>query len=113
MCPLSSRSWREASGWFSYELKLPDRARTGSPLSLLVTYSAGQRDRQFDIRVNDRAIAAVTLNGQQPDRFTDVSYAIPAEIVGAAKDGVLTITFAAKPGSRAGAVYDVRLLAAR
>jgi hypothetical protein len=28
-------------------------------------------------------------------------------------DGLLTVTFAAKPGSRAGAVYDVRLLAGR
>jgi hypothetical protein len=27
--------------------------------------------------------------------------------------GILTVTFAAKPGSRAGAVYDVRLLAGR
>jgi hypothetical protein len=27
--------------------------------------------------------------------------------------GVLTVTFAARPGSRAGAVYDVRLLAGR
>jgi DUF1680 family protein len=109
----NGRTWREASGWFGYELKLPAAARTRGPVSLVVTYSAGQRDRQFDILVNDRAIAAVTLSGQQPDRFTDVTYAIPEDLVTAAQDGVLIVKFAAKPGSRAGAVYDLRLLAAR
>ena len=135
----NGRSWREASGWFSYELRLPSPEqtrpvrttpeRTGStptpatpsspapvgrgPLSLLVTYSAGQRDRQFDILVNDRVIAAVTLSGPQPDRFMDATYPIPEDIVSAAKDGVLIVKFVAKPGSRAGAVYGVRLLAAR
>jgi len=105
----NGRSWRDASGWFSYELKGVGRG----PLSLLVTYSAGQRDRQFDILVNDRVIAAVTLSGQQSDRFTDATYPIPEAIASAAKGGVLTVKFAAKPGSRAGAVYDVRLIAAR
>ena len=77
---------------------------------LQVTYSAGQRDRQFDIVVNDRVIATVALNGQQPDRFTDARYAIPDDIVNAAKDGLLVVKFVAKSGSRAGAVFDVRLM---
>ena len=86
---------------------------SSSPLELRVTYSAGQRDRHFDIRVNDRVIATVMLNGEQPDRFLDASYPIPVDLVRAATNGVLTVTFAARPGSRAGAVYDVRLLAGR
>jgi DUF1680 family protein len=132
----NGRTWREASGWFSYELRLvasaPPGASTGTqappsnattsasqestsaqPLDLFVTYWAGQRDRRFDILVNDRLIASVVLDGVQPDRFFDVTYSIPADVVRAAPNGVLTVTFAAKPGSRAGAVYDVRLLAAR
>jgi uncharacterized protein len=131
----NGRTWREASGWFSYDLTLaPDAPRpapgnrrsasraavpgsqgavSGGPLELRVTYSAGQRNRQFDIRVNDRVIATVTLNGEQPDRFLDAAYPVPADVVSAATNGVLTVTFAAKPGSRAGAVYDVRLLAGR
>jgi len=79
---------------------------------VLVTYWAGQRDRQFDVRVNDRVIASVALDGAQPDRFIDATDPIPADIVRAAETGVLTVTFA-KPGSRAGAVYDGRLLALR
>ena len=132
----NGRTWREASGWFSYDLTLgaADAPRSatgsqrsapgtaapgsqagvrGSPIELRVTYSAGQRDRQFDIRVNDRVIATVTLNGEQQDRFLDATYPIPADVVGAATNGMLTVTFAAKPGSRAGAVYEVRLLGGR
>ncbi len=76
---------------------------------MLVTYSDGQRDRRFDILVNDRAIASVALDGQHPDRFTDATYLIPPDVV-PATNGVLTVKFVAKPGSRTGAVYDVRLL---
>jgi hypothetical protein len=86
---------------------------SGEPLVLRVTYSAGQRDRQFDILVNDRVLASVTLDGQHPDRFLDATYPIPADVVSAASNGVLTVKFVARSGSRAGAVYDVRMLAAR
>ena len=132
----NGRTWRDASGWFSYELRLdgvdsprstrgiqPEpgapapsarpQSTNAEPLELLVTYWAGQRDRRFDILVNDRVIASVALDGAQPDRFVDASYAIPADLVRAATSGVLTVTFSAKPGSRAGAVYDVRLLGPR
>ena len=52
----------------------------------------------------------MTLDGRQPDRFTDVAYPIPAEVVAADADGVLAVRFVAQAGSRAGAVYDVRLV---
>ena len=101
------RTWRDATGWFSYDLHA---GAARGPLQLLVTYSAGERDRQFDIVVNDRTVAAVALDGRQPDRFVDVPSVIPSDVVAAAKNGVLTVRFVAKQGSRAGAVYDVRLL---
>ena len=103
------RPWREAEGWFGYDLRLPS-GRRQEALQLRVTYWAGQRDRKFDILVNDRAIASVTLDGGQPDRFVDETYPVPADVVGAATGGVLTVRFVAREGSRAGAVYDVRLL---
>jgi hypothetical protein len=102
-----SRTWRDAEGWFSYDLE-PGVA--SGPLELLVTYSAGERGRQFDIVVEDRVISSVALDGRQPDRFAEVTYAIPSDLVDAATDGALTVKFVAKEGSRAGAVYDVRLL---
>jgi len=102
------RQFREATGFFSYDLHA-GTAR-GQALELRVTYLAGDRGRRFDILAGDRPIAAVDLDGGDPDRFTDVTYPIPAEVVAAAPNGVLTVRFAAKPGSRTGGVYDVRLL---
>jgi DUF1680 family protein len=102
------RSWRDATGFFSYELKAaPGRG----PLALQVTYLGADRGRQFDITVNGRPLASVNLQGGPPDRFVDASYPIPADVVAAAANGGLVVTFTAKPGSRAGAVYDVRLVA--
>jgi hypothetical protein len=74
-----------------------------------VTCSAGQRGRSVEIAVNDRVVTAVTLDGREPDRFGDVVYPIPNEIVDRA-NGVLRVTFVAKESSRTAAVYDLRLL---
>ena len=59
--------------------------------------------------MNDRVVASVSLEGQHPDRFTDATYLVLPDVVLAA-NGVLAVKFVAKPGSRTGAVYDVRLL---
>ncbi len=98
------RLWRDASGWFSYDLRA---GGVSGPLTLSVTYWAGERGRAFEILANDRHIASVSLDGTQPDRFVDAAYAIPADLV---DDGPLRVRFVAKAGSRAGGVYDVRLL---
>jgi hypothetical protein len=100
------RAWRDASGWFSYDLK----ATGSAPIELLVTYDGGEGGRNFGILVNDHVIATVALDGRQRERFVDVSYPIPAEMVTAAPSGVLTVKFAAKHGSRAGAIYGLRLV---
>ena len=91
------RTWRDASGYFSYELQSP---LGRGPLALQVTYFGADRDRRFDLTVNGRTIAAVSLEGGAPDRFVDVTYPIPADVVDAAANGVLVVRFAAKPGSR-------------
>jgi hypothetical protein len=101
------RTWRDATGWFSYDLQA---GAAKGPLELLVTYSAGDRGRQFDIVVSNRVIGSVALDARYPDRFVDVTYVIPADVVAAAADGVLTVKFIAKQGSRAGGVYDIRLI---
>jgi hypothetical protein len=98
------RLWRDAAGWFSYDLRA---SGVGGPLTLSVTYWAGERGRAFQILANDRHIASVSLDGTQPDRFVEAAYAIPADL---AASGLLRVRFVAKPGSRAGGVYDVRLL---
>ena len=99
------RRYREAAGWFSYQLKAP----AGEPLELLVTYDAEQRDRAFDLVANGQVIATVTLKGGQHDRFNDIAYAIPAEVLARAP-GTLEVKFVAKEKSRTASVYGVRLV---
>jgi hypothetical protein len=107
------RSWRDAGKWFSYELKIPGHAQlpADTALELRVSYFAGERDRRFDILVNDQVLETVELAGHQHDRFVDVSYPIPAALVRAATgSGILRVKFVAKEKSRSGSIYDVRLL---
>ncbi|HTO04439.1 MAG TPA: beta-L-arabinofuranosidase domain-containing protein, partial [Opitutus sp.] len=99
------RRWRNATGWFSYKMK----AGRDRPMELLVTYNTDERDRKFDILVNEQVIASVDLNGERSDQFVDVSYPIPAKLIRAAND-TLTIKFAAKEKSRTASIFGVRLL---
>lgn len=100
------RHWREAKGWFSYDLKtVPNQ-----PLNLAVTYWGGDHGRNFSIFANDTKLADVGLRGEKPDNFETINYSVPASLVAQAPNGILTIKFVAQPGSVAGGVFDVRLI---
>jgi uncharacterized protein len=100
--------WREAvGGWFAYSLNAPSPA--GSALELIVTYDGSERDRRFDVLINDRVIATVELSGDRRDRMVDIVYPLPADLAAA---GPLTVKFAAREKSRTGSVYGVRLVKA-
>jgi hypothetical protein len=106
------RLWRDASGWFSYQLKLPQNALgEGGKVELRLTYFGAERDRHFDVLVNDMVIASVAREGHEHDRFVEEIYPIPSEISQAAvKSGSLTVKFVAKEKSRTAGIYDVRLV---
>lgn len=99
------RSFRHADGWFSYDMQASGQRH----LELQVTYFGSDR-RRFDILVNGEVLQSVDLQAPRPDEFIDVQYPIPAAMLEAAPEGKLVIKFAAKPGSMAGGIYDVRLL---
>jgi uncharacterized protein len=101
-----NRLWRHARGWFSYNLRDPGREAA----TLQLTFYGLDRDRHFDILVNDVKIAEVHLDGSQGDKFFTVDYPIPAEVVQGAGDNVLITRFEAHEGSIAGGIYHVRLL---
>ncbi|MFT3829010.1 MAG: glycoside hydrolase family 127 protein [Opitutaceae bacterium] len=103
----AGRRWRDAAGWFSYQLKAP----AGPPLELVVTYHQRERKRAFDIVVNGRVIASVAPNEQPVDRFADVAYLLPAELAAQA-GGAVTVKFVAKDGARTASIYGVRLVKA-
>jgi hypothetical protein len=95
------KHWRHASGWFSYVLN--DRKLEAKTLRL--TFSGGDSGPTFDVLVNGREIATVTLEKNTQEFYTK-DVAIPAELL----NGSLTVKFVAKPGSIAGGLYGLRLL---
>lgn len=100
----ANKYWRDSRKWFSYELTDKDnQART-----LRITYFGLDKDRNFDVLVNDVKIATVQLNGDKGNDFYDVDYSLPANVK--SKNGVLTLKFVAAKNSIAGGIYYVRLL---
>ncbi|MGB3774183.1 MAG: DUF6805 domain-containing protein, partial [Leeuwenhoekiella sp.] len=99
-----NRHWRDATGYFSYDLKNKEaKAKT-----LRVTYYGEDSGRKFRILVNGKIVAEPQLMGEKGDTFFEVDYSLPQEVV--ANNEILTVRFEALPGSVAGGVYGVRLL---
>lgn len=101
-----NRHWRDATGWFSYVMNNKDK----KAYSLQVTYYGLDKNRSFDILINNQVLSSVTLTGNQGDSFFAVEYPIPAEILQNAADNKLTVKFVANSNSVAGGIYEVRLL---
>lgn len=99
------RHWRHAAGWFSYDLKNPNKLDA----VLQITYSGGDANRRFGIYLNDKLLQMVDLVAKG-GVFYDVEYAIPADVIKNAPNGLLTVKFEAAPGSIAGGIYGVKLL---
>ncbi len=99
------RHWRSARGWFSYELKDPRKEAK----KLRVTYYGADKDRNFDILINDRLLKKISLDGAAGDNFIDVEYELPEAVKKGATNGY-TVKFAAHPGSTTAGVYYIRLL---
>lgn len=98
------RHWRHASGWFSYDLK--NKNREGR--TLRVTYFGGDKNRSFDIYLNNNLFKTVQLDGKEGNQFFDVDYPLPKEIWNSGD--ILNIKFVAHQNSVAGGIYYVRLL---
>lgn len=99
------RGWRDARGWFSYELRTPSR----EPAELRVTYFGGDTNRDFDILINDVPLARVVLKGEKPNAFVVERYPLPAA---QNPEKPVTVKFVARPGSIAGGVFEIRVVRA-
>jgi len=103
-----SRKWRDASDWFSYELRiLPDQ-----PQQLACTFwgSDGGR-REFDVLVDGKIIATQKLKKERPGEFFEATYPIPVELTNGKNTAV--VKFVAHAGNKAGGVFGVRILKAQ
>jgi uncharacterized protein len=103
---LNNRHWRQADGWFSYDLNDPEKeARV-----LRLTYYGGDADLHFHIYLNDHHLAEVRLDGSEGGRFIDRSFALPVWVVDGREGGLHNIRFVAAEASATGRITDVRIL---
>ena len=101
------RNWRDASsgGSFGYLLAVSPT----QPMALDCTYwGSDSGGRVFDIIVGGQLIATQTLTNNQPGKFFDVQYAIPANLTAGRTN--VTVEFAAHPGQIAGGVFGLQMI---
>ncbi len=97
--------WRHARGWFSYDLN--DKALQAKTLRL--SFSRLDAGRQFDLFINERLVAEITLGADAEQEIYSRDFALPPDLVQASA-GTLVLKMVAKPGSVAGGLYGLRLL---
>jgi uncharacterized protein len=100
------RMGREArrNNYFSFEMKvLPD-----IPCALLLTYIGDDKDRRFDILADGVKIATVEWTGGTANKFYDVEYPIPAELLKGKNKIIFRIE--AVYGTTAGRVFGCRTI---
>lgn len=101
------RPGRHGTTWFSYDIPV-DPAH---PMTLIATYYSGDRratPADFEIQVDGQRVAAQQLRFADPQRFFDVEYPVPAELVhGKSK---VTVRFQAKAGSQIATVFGLRMI---
>jgi hypothetical protein len=100
-----NRHWRDATGWFSYELKDSDHKAS----NLRITYHGKDTNREFKIYINGEILSKEKFRGKEGDHFFSKEYKLPVELNYNNQDSI-SIRFEAETGSRTGGIYEVRLL---
>ncbi len=99
------RHWRDASGWFSYELQ--DENNTAGKVQ--VTYFGMDSNRNFKIFINDVLLAEEDMDGSKDNTFYTKDYILPKKLRETKKKN-LTIRFEAMESSRTAGIYGIRLM---
>lgn len=97
------KHWRNASGWFSYQLKNEKSAGK----ELRVTYY-GTDKSGFDIFINGVLLKTESLDGTKGNRFFDVDYTIPDNLL-TSSAGFTEVKFSSSENSRTPRIFYVRL----
>jgi uncharacterized protein len=92
-----------SGGYFEFDLKV----KPG--VELHATYWGDERKREFEILIDGQLLARQTLDQDQPGKFFDVVYPIPAELIRGKT--TVRVRFAPLSGNTAGPVFGVRLVA--
>jgi len=100
------RSGREVrkDGFFSFNMKVDG----DKPTALLFSYIGDDKNRSFDILVDDTTIGSVELKGKETGKFYDEEYAVPANLL---KDKTsINVKVQSTNGKTAGRVFGVRTI---
>lgn len=101
----SGQHWRDATGWFEYQLNNPEKLAT----TLRIRYFSKDVDRRFTISINGEVLQRVSLPVGQPEQaFYEVDYKLLPNMVAST---TLVVRFSADADSVAGGIYGIRLLA--
>jgi len=95
--------WREAKGWFSYQMKNPlKNAKT-----LYIKFFDRDKSRNFDILINNQKITNLNMNGEHGDDIQVLSFDVPQSEI---NKEILDIKFVADTNSMTSKIVEVRLL---
>ena len=100
------RTGREVrkDGFFSFDMKV----QPGVANALLCTYLGDDKNRSFDILVNDNVIASEELTGGTTGKFYDKVYDIPAQLIAGKTKVVVRIQ--STHGKTAGRLFGCRTI---
>lgn len=98
------RRWRDAAGWFSYDLAVTPE----TPLALACTFSGDDTGRNFDILIDGKKLTAVSLERSKPGGFNIVEYPLPPELLQGKQK--ITVRFESHPNSTAGGLFGCAIL---
>jgi DUF1680 family protein len=98
------KHWRNASGWFSYQLKNNQRAGK----KLRIKYY-GTDKSSFDIFINGALLKRENLDGAKGNSFFDVDYALPDKLLNAESE-LVEVKFSSAEQAKTPRVFYVRLI---
>ena len=93
--------WREGRGWFSYRMK------TAGAAQLYIKYFDNDKNRSFDVLINDKKLATIQLNGGKGSTVQTYIVDIPSTLLSAE---TVEIRINAHGGLMTGKITEVRLL---
>lgn len=95
--------WREAKGWFSYQLKNAGKNAN----YLYLKYFDRDHNRNFDVFVNGQKVASMSLKGDGEDSLFTSTYPVPESEKG---KEILEVKIVAAPNSVTTKIAEVRIL---
>ncbi len=95
--------WREATGWFSYDVKVA----SGQTNQLVVSFRGNRNAGDFDVSVNGETLSAQRIPGSPNDAL----YELPPELMQGKQS--VTVKFAGHPGRSVPGVTSLHVLRAK